>query len=421
MVTKEYDWSSSSGADLGEHSQRKHKVLREYFRRYIAERCKAPNSRHLKLVIVDAFSGGGIYSEGELGSPLVFLQTLLDTISELNTTRSLKGWPLVQVRCLAVFNDICADAVVSLKKVLAPIQVVTRDPNSHLDLDVRYFNKPFDELLPELGPVLSEYRCQNVMYNLDPCGHSLVSPDVVTYLMRTADSVEVFLNYGIQSFLTYLSQADRVLLESQVRTLGVSAEDLPSEEGLISKNEFLGVMETLAYNVFKRCAPFVSPFSINNPDGWRYWYLHFANRDRARQVYNDVLHDNSSQLGHFGRAGLRMLSYDPRHELGVLSLFDEDARSLSREQLPDDIANLISESGDNMQVSDFYRAAYSQTPAHSDDIHSAIFDSGDLKVLTAKGKERRRAHTISRDDTIQLNVQRMFPVRWPTQLKPKKK
>lgn len=51
---------------------------------------------------------------------------------------------------------------------------------------------------------------------------------------------------------------------------------------------------------------------------------------------------------------------------------------------------------------------YNETPAHSDDIHSAIFDNPDLEVLTPSGNQRRFPHTISLEDTLCLKKQLSF-------------
>ncbi len=62
-------------------------------------------------------------------------------------------------------------------------------------------------------------------------------------------------------------------------------------DGLMSRKDWLGTAENIVFDAFRLCAPYVSPFSINNPGGWRYWLIHFANAYRARQVYNNILHD----------------------------------------------------------------------------------------------------------------------------------
>ena len=263
-------------------------------------------------------------------------------------------------------------------------------------------------MLPTFQAAIESKRCRNIVYNLDQCGYSQVDRDTITRLLASEKSVELFYTYSIQSLLTYLNQADPDSVKRNLRHLGDGVDWTVVPEGLVNKTEWLGAIERLVFDVFRRCAPFVSPFSIHNPDGWRYWFIHFATADRARQVYNDVLHDNSSEQAHFGRAGLRMLAFNLEHEKGSLYLFDQSARDAARQELPDDIARLIHEGGDTLLVSDFYRSIYNQTPAHSDDIHSAIMDSADLEVVTSSGGERRKAHTIGRDDIIRLKKQMSF-------------
>ncbi|MGD9714263.1 MAG: hypothetical protein AB7V46_19700, partial [Thermomicrobiales bacterium] len=156
------------------------------------------------------------------------------------------------------------------------------------------------------------------------------------------------------------------------------------------------------------CATFVSPFSINNPEGWRYWLIHFANAHKARQVYNNVLHDNAPEQAHFGRSGLNMLSYDPSHDDGALYLFDVSGRQSAQSQLLFDIPRLVSESGDVIGVADFYAGIYNATPAHSEDIHRAIIENPDLQVITPAGGERRSANAITIGDMLKLKQQKSF-------------
>src|SRR5882757_9652713 len=64
MVEKLYSWKA--GAALEEHSKRKHKIVREYFARYLTVRCQLPMQSKFRLAIVDGFAGGGRY---KCGSP----------------------------------------------------------------------------------------------------------------------------------------------------------------------------------------------------------------------------------------------------------------------------------------------------------------------------------------------------------------
>lgn len=406
MVEKPYQWGD--GATLEEHSKRKHKILGEYFRRYLLERCKNPNSRSFRLAIVDGFAGGGRYKDGSPGSPVIFTQTLLKTIAEINARRAAGGMPSVEIDCLMILNDTDADAVNSLREATAPFIAASREDGSNVMLSVDYHQGEFENLVDQFVSRVDNGRYRSVIYNLDQCGHSRVNRDTVARLVRSKDSVEVFLTYAVQSLITYLDRSNPEVVRRRLEYLNLRPGALSFTDDLMSKKEWLGTAERIVFEHFGESAPFVTPFSINNPDGWRYWFMHFASSYRARQVYNDVLHDNSSEQAHFGKAGLRMLSYDPAHENGSLYLFDDGARDAARKQLPEDIPRLVSEGGDTIGIFDFYRSIYSETPAHSDDIHAAIFDNPDLEVLTQKGNPRRHPHTISLEDTLCLKKQMSF-------------
>jgi hypothetical protein len=173
----------------------------------------------------------------------------------------------------------------------------------------------------------------------------------------------------------------------------------------LNKKVWLGEAEKIAFHHLQPCAQFVTPFSINNPDGWRYWLMHFANSYRARQVFNNVLHhDDTSTQAHYGRSGLYMLAYDPSEEQ-QLYLFNSDSRTAAKSELHDDIPRVISNSGDVLKVDDFYKLAYNQTAAHSDDINEMIIHNPDIIVQTEGGGERRKPNTISITDTLRLKKQ----------------
>lgn len=221
-------------------------------------------------------------------------------------------------------------------------------------------------------------------------------------------SVEIFYTFMISSLLAFLSQSDHRLLDSQLRALSLSEEDLKILQQQMSKTSWLGVAERLVFESFRKCADYVSPFSINNPDGWRYWFIHFANSYRARQVYNNILHANASTQAHCGRAGLNMLQYDPRDSDGSLYLFGESDRAKAKDQLLSDVPKIVRDCGDAISVLEFYETVYNMTPAHSDDVGSAMIENGDLEVVTKKGGIRRKANTIDVEDTLRLKVQRSF-------------
>lgn len=406
MKTAGYDdWLEK--AKLDDHSRRKHKILREYFRQYLIVRCQLPKRERFRLAIVDGFAGGGRYNCGSAGSPVIFLEELENTLDAINTQRAVQGISPIEIEAMLVFNDASRDVVELLRSRCEPLVAAIKDKASKLHIQTQYFSDPFEVAYPAMKAIVEGGRYRSVIFNLDQYGHADVQVATVQDIMRTTASTEVFYTFAIQTLVTYLSQRDPELLERQLRHLSVTPEQLRHlDDKLMSKKEWLGAAEKTVYEALKSCAPFVSPFSIRNPDGWRYWMLHLANNYRARQVYNNILHDNG-ELDHFGRSGLRMFNYNPTNE-GRLYLFKDDDRAAARNQLHSDIPKLVMEAGDVMPMSDFYESAYSATPAHKDDIHSAMLENEDLEVLTPDGGVRRKGNTISVEDTLRLKRQRSF-------------
>ena len=407
MVRKAYDWAQ--GAVLEPHSQKKHTILHDYFRKYLLTRCQSPHPKEFRLAVVDAFAGGGAYDCGAVGSPVIFIEVLRDTLVEINQHRAAEGFNSLKFRCLLIFNDAYADAYQQLQEVCAPYLGAIRENHPHLEIETVFLNEKFEAALGKIFAHIKSSGHGNILFNLDQYGHSQVSVKTIQQLMATSESVEIFLTFAIEAFCAYLSADEE---KNRVSLNGFDAlENLKKalENGdLINKPEWLARTEKSVFETWRNCAAFVSPFSIHNPEGWRYWFMHFANKSRARQVYNDVLHDNSSHQAHFGRAGLNMLAFDPSRETGTLSLFDTDSRANERPQLFVDIPQLLEKHGNIMTVEAFYAASYNSTAAHSEDINAMAIENPDIWVLTDNGRRRRKPNTIKPTDRIQLVRQKSF-------------
>ncbi len=408
MVRKAYNWTA--GARLQEHSRSKHRILRKYVHDYLTVRCKLPHQGLFRLAIVDGFAGAGRYSCGSAGSPLIFMEELKQASEVMNTFRADQGLKAIEIECLLVFNDTDRNAISLLKEHAAPLLAGISDTCPRLHLHTEYLNDEFESAYPIIKALLAKGRYRNVLFSLDQYGHSHVRRETILDIMQSYPSAEVFHTFAITSLLAFLQRNQPEKLREQLGHLGLNNSSLDQLDGIMTRQAWLGTAERIVFDTFRSCATYVSPFSINNPGGWRYWLIHFANSYRARQVYNDVLHDNASLQAHFGRSGLDMLHYDPGNP-GQLYLFDANGRESARDALSTDIPQLVSDLGDTMSVEEFYKSSYNNTVAHFDDIHDAIIENPDLEVLTPGGGERRKAGRIRPDDTIRLTNQRslFFP------------
>jgi len=405
MVEKAYAWTD--GATLEEHSRRKHRILREYFGQYLRVRWRRPQQNRFRFAIVDGFAGGGRYKCGSPGSPLIFLEELRATLESVNLYRVDQGFDPIEVECLLICNDDNRDAIELLKTNIAPLEAAIAAEVPKLHVRTEYLSEAFERIYPTVQQMLAAGRYDNTVFNLDQCGHSHVDVRTIMTIMRGQRSVEIFYTFMIDALIAFLTKSDPALLLNRLKHLGVTEQNLTGLQGAMSNSAWMGAAERIVFEALGTCAPFVSPFSINNPGGWRYWFVHFANSYRARQEYNDILHNNATTQAHFGRSGLNMLSYDPRDE-GTLYLFDADGRQRAHSQLLDDIPRLISHSGDAIEVSEFCEGIYNLTPAHTQDIHAAIIDNPDIEVITPAGGERRKPNTITVNDTLKLKRQISF-------------
>mgnify|MGYP000102844258 CR=1 FL=1 len=404
MVSKKYQWGE--GVALLPHTQKKHAILRDYFLQYLLTRCHYP-TRSFKLVIVDAFSGSGMYEGNNYGSSLIFLDVLHQAIVGENTRRHAENLPELHIECLLCFNDIETETINMLKANVETFCSTLTDV-SQLTVRPEFSSYAFDAWYPLLKQRIQQTGCNNVFFNLDQCGYKHVGTDVIRDILSSWKSAEVLLTFMIESLINYLSpKKENVHLEPSLRA---QVTDLSTafNQGNLSRVTWLGQAEQMVFNYLGQVAQFVSPFTINNPNGWRYWLMHFATSYRARQVFNNVLHQDNATQAHYGRAGLNMLSYTPGDD-AQLYLFNEDSREQAKASLYDDIPNVVSRSGDTLEMDEFYKLVYNGTPAHSDDIHQMMIDNPDVEILTREdGGRRRKANTIRSTDVIKLKKQRSF-------------
>ncbi|MCG7977953.1 MAG: three-Cys-motif partner protein TcmP [Candidatus Thiodiazotropha endolucinida] len=411
MVSKTYDWEH--GAKLEDHTRKKHEILKRYFREYLLTRCKMPQQEKFRIAIVDGFCGGGLYECGSPGSPLLFIEGLLQAAIEINTERHQQGMKPIVIEGLLIFNDSKPSVIELLQKNLIPC-LLEVEAFEHLQIEINFYTDKFEAIYPQIKQRLIAARCRNVFFNLDQCGYSKVTSSILRDIISSWNSAEILFTFMIESMLAFLSP-DKSTNSVPIEPVMKKRIDglLKNRDNLIGKKDWLAEAEQIAFAYLKDCATYVSPFSINNPSGWQYWLMHFATSYRARQVYNDVLHQCNAQA-HFGRSGLNMLSYDPAHE-GQLYLFDIDSRQAAKNALYDDIPRFVAESGDAISMHDFYAAAYSETPAHSEDIHEMIMENIDIVVITETGGTRRKANTIKPTDTLKMKDQKSFIFMFPNE------
>ena len=409
MVKSKNKYNWEHGALLEDHSKQKLKILRNYFYQYLDTRCKFPQQEVFRLSIVDGFAGGGKYKCGSPGSPIIFIEELLKFSNQINIFRKTNKFKPLHIECLLLLNDLDPAAINLLKENIYPyIQEIKA--NRYLIIHFQYTEGKFKSNYPTIREKIEKSNCRNnVLFNLDQFGQTDADINTIRTILRSFPRTEIFYTFAIQAFLTYANEKSIIPYKQILNENNISTNDALDPGYLITRQEELGVYERMVFDAFSSCSTFVSPFSINNPTGWKYWLLHFSNVYRAREVYNNILHQVSSSQAHFGRSGLNMLSYNSTEQDSFLYKFDMAASEQTKQQLLIDIPQFVSNYGDTIPMLDFFNDIYNQTPASSNIIKQSLIDIPDIKIIKEDGGVRRSAKSINtKSDTIILKDQKSF-------------
>jgi len=220
MVAKPYLWQS--GATLQEHSKRKHKILREYFARYLAVRCTFPQQTRFRLAVIEGFSGGGRYACGTAGSPIIFIEELRAAAERFNLRRNADGMAPLDIECLLIFNDESSETIEFLKTHVEPLLAAVLAEVPKLHLKALYRNKPFEAAYPEIKQLLEQGGYRSVLFNLDQCGHVHVERSTLSDIVGSFSSAEIFYTFAIESLLAFLEKGEPALL-AQLGSFGAIA------------------------------------------------------------------------------------------------------------------------------------------------------------------------------------------------------
>ena len=410
MPKKEYGWAGGNVPIIGEHSVAKHRILREYVQRYVEILTQNPRIDRLRLTLVDAFAGGGIYQRSghdapHLGSPAILIQATSAAQARVNTNRQK---PVVILPAF-YFIDKSETNLAVLQETLRT-QVYPEHPGVSPTVLCGAFE---EQLEPLLGRIKQEGRAHRAIFLLDQYGYTAVPLASLQTIFRELPKAEVFLTLAVGWIAAYLRSVASAR-ETVRASLGIHAaatedeieESLLRTEGSDAK---LRVVQKLLHEVFVKDsgARYATPFFIVSRESHRpYWFLHLANSSRANDVVKELHWSVQNHFSHYGDSGLSMLGFDPQREpaRGQLSFaFDDRARQRTTaallEQLPDRIGSCYSS---GVPFGNLFAALANETPATKEMLRDALTTLCRESVLIKSGGsgEQRHGKTPIRDDDV---------------------
>lgn len=386
---------------LGEHTKLKHEIIQSYFGKYLGARIFGPRDRPFCLAIIDGFCGGANYDSGPASGSLAALAGLNTGIKNLNINRMLDGLDPIEVSVDLFLNDSSAMAVEHHSSLVRELHSL----DSFLKLEITTTNDEFRNIWPKLAKAIGGHRFDGVIVLSDPFGWTQITVEELRMILGSHSHMEIIHTLMFQVVRNYISQIHVEQRNKLLKPFGFDEVTLRDFEVERSSNEFRGMLERAIFNAHRYVGEFHTPFLNKNPTGRDYALLHFARHYRAREVFNDVLHDHSNAMIHVGRGGLKMLSIERREDL-VPYFFSDVDRQKERELLTEDLSRVVSENSGAISVNEFYREVYNNTPASSSEIRAAMINSPDLEVITEQNRARRSASQISAKDVLRLKSQR---------------
>jgi three-Cys-motif partner protein len=410
MPKKEYDWEGTNVPIIGEHSIAKHRILREYVRKYIEILTRNPKIERLKLTFVDGFAGGGIYERSaerkpHFGSPVILIEEA--------TAVAQARWNLARHKPV-----ILEPTFFFIDKKPTNIAVLQETLRSHVypehpGIAPTILTGTFEEqLAPIVASIKKQRGAHRAIFLLDQYGYTQVPLPSLQLIFRELPKAEVFLTLAVGWISAYLRDAacaPEILRRMGVRTEATEEEIQEQLLGGDASDDKFRRVQWLLHHAFVQPsgARYATPFFIVSPESHRrYWFLHLANNLRANDVVKELHWTIQNHFSHYGDTGLAMLGFDPRREPdpGQLSFaFDSFAKQRTERalliQLPERIRSRHAE---GVGFGDLFAEVANETPATKEMVRAALTKlcwAGDL-TKRGGGGEQRRVETVVQDDDI---------------------
>ncbi|MYE86753.1 MAG: three-Cys-motif partner protein TcmP, partial [Gammaproteobacteria bacterium] len=188
------------------HTDAKLRLLGAYLDRYFDVVCALPHMDVLRIALVDAFAGGGLYwREGSprIGSPLVMIDAVQRAVARINSGRRK---PL-RIEARFYFVDADASAMEHLKITLAATDM-PQDMRESISLR----SSTASDALPAIVREISAWtRSGRSIFFLDQCGYTDVPNRDVRLIYQSLPKSEVVVTYNFGAIYDYMNDNARFL------------------------------------------------------------------------------------------------------------------------------------------------------------------------------------------------------------------
>ena len=315
-IPVQFDWRP--GADpppIQSHTDAKLRLLEAYLDRYFDVVCAMPQMDVLRIALVDAFSGGGVFQRGHgrrYGSPLVMIDAVRRARERINAHRRKE----LKIEARYFFVDESADAIACLRESLDEAAIADERFDS---IDIRQTTA--SQALPGIIENIRDWSSTGrSIFFLDQCGYTDVPHRDVRLIYHSLPKSEVIATYNFGALYDYMTEKAEFL--SSVAPIELSADNLKallkereSRAGRFFAGRLLGQLFKLQVG-----AQFMSRFFLRSEIAGRdMWFVHYSKVMRSRLVMNDAHWSIGNASITQGDAGLDMVGFRPdwENQIGI--------------------------------------------------------------------------------------------------------
>ena len=313
MPSKSAQFTWHLGAEppsIEAHTDAKLRLLQTYLDGYFDVVCAFPQMDVLRIALVDAFAGGGMFRRNgteRYGSPVVMIDAVRRAEARINASRRK---PL-RIDAKFYFVDSDANAVDYLRGTLATSDI----PQAVRDA-VTVRNATASAALPVIVREISNWsRAGRSLFFLDQCGYSDAPNRDVRLIYQSLPKSEVIVTYNFGSIYDYMNDnapflsatAPVELTADRIRAL---LRERDRQAGRFFAGRLLGRM-------FKESvgSRFASRFFLRSDAAHRdMWFVHYSKVPRSRLVMSDAHWSTKNSSITQGEAGLDMRGFRPGWE-----------------------------------------------------------------------------------------------------------
>ena len=415
MPNKSTQFTWRPGAEpppIEPHTDAKLRLLEAYLDRYFDVVCALPRMDVLRIALVDAFAGGGLFQRRgaqRFGSPMVMIDAVRRAEARINAGRRK---PL-RIDARFYFVDTDADAIEYLRRNLAAIEI----PQAVRD-SITIQNATASSALPAIVREIARWsRTGRSIFFLDQCGYKDAPNDDVRLIYQSLPKSEVVVTYNFGSIYDYMNENAPFLtatapLELTPGHLRALLKERDRQAGRYFAGRLLGRL--LQANVGSRYA---SRFFLHSEAANRdMWFVHYSKVPRSRLVMSEAHWATKNSSITQGEAGLDMLGFRPdwENQIGLDFGFNYTDEGRMHTALMADLPRWLDQFDEHSAPTFDTLLALSTdntaaTEAQFNGALRALETEGEIEVLTPSGgRKRSDAHLRAQHRKILPRQGRLF-------------